>query len=101
MTGPITPEGQQPGTGTDPGTPPGTGQPGTGQPGTTPPTTDPQGGAQPPAEGDIKSLPEWAQTAIEKLRGEAGKARTTAKANAADEARQQLAQDIGKVLGLV
>jgi hypothetical protein len=34
-------------------------------------------------------------------RAEAGKARTTAKANAANEARQSLAQEIGKALGLV
>jgi hypothetical protein len=34
-------------------------------------------------------------------RQEAGKARTTAKANAANEARQELAQEIGKALGLV
>lgn len=56
---------------------------------------------QAPAEGDIATLPAWAQKEITDARKEAGKARTVAKQNAAQEARQQLAQDIGKALGLV
>ncbi|MFE9645312.1 hypothetical protein ACFYO0_14585 [Streptomyces sp. NPDC006365] len=50
---------------------------------------------------DVKSLPEWAQKLITDARAEAGKARTVAKQNAANEARQQLTQDIGKALGLI
>lgn len=45
--------------------------------------------------------PKVAQAEIEKLRKENGAARTTAKAQAADEARNELAQSIGKVLGIV
>lgn len=49
---------------------------------TTTTTTEPaDGGAE-----DVKSLPPWAQTLVEKLRGEAGKDRTEAKRKAADEA---------------
>jgi hypothetical protein len=71
-------------------------------PGGQQPTGDGAGQAQPDGSGqDVASLPEWAQKAITDLRAEAGKARTVAKQNAAQEARQQLAQDIGKTLGLV
>ncbi|MER7070962.1 hypothetical protein [Terrabacter sp. NPDC000476] len=52
-------------------------------------------------EGKVEDLPEWAQKLVRDARADAGKARTTAKQQAADEARQQLAQDIGKALGLV
>jgi hypothetical protein len=45
--------------------------------------------------------PKAAQAEIERLRRENGAARTTAKAQAADEARNELAQQIGKALGLV
>lgn len=45
--------------------------------------------------------PKAAQAEIEKLRKENGAARTNAKAQAADEARNELAQSIGKALGLV
>ena len=51
--------------------------------------------------GKVEDLPEWAQKIIRDSRDEAGKARTTAKANAAAEARTALAQEIGKALGLV
>lgn len=61
----------------------------------TPPTPAPA-----PAN-DVKSLPDWAQKIITDANAEAGKARTTAKANAAAEAVQQLTQDIGKALGLI
>ncbi|MCX4824240.1 hypothetical protein OG883_31165 [Streptomyces sp. NBC_01142] len=63
--------------------------------------TGAQGAPQQAAEADIKTLPDWAQKEITDARKEAGKARTVAKQNAAQEARQQLAQDIGKALGLV
>jgi hypothetical protein len=52
-------------------------------------------------EGDLASLPEWAQKALKDARSEAAKARTNAKQQAADQARQALAQDIGKALGIV
>lgn len=50
---------------------------------------------------DVASLPDWAQNLVKDLRAEAGAARTTAKANAAQEARDALVQDLGKALGLV
>lgn len=52
-------------------------------------------------DGKIESLPDAVQKIIRESRDEAGKARTTAKANAAAEARTALAQEIGKALGLV
>lgn len=52
-------------------------------------------------EGDVKSLPEWAQKLIRDTRAEAAHNRTTAKTQAAEQARQDLAQQIGKALGLV
>ncbi|MFE2019881.1 hypothetical protein ACFW9O_17780 [Streptomyces sp. NPDC059499] len=81
-----------------------------------PPAPAPDGGAAPgghqPAGGtgaapadtgelDLSTLDPRVQKMIADLRGEAGKARTVAKQNAAAEARQELAQDIGKALGLV
>lgn len=80
------------------GTPPPA--PPAGYPTPAPPAAPPAPPA-PAADGDVKSLPEWAQKALTDARAEAGKARTTAKENAANEARQQLAQDIGKALGIV
>lgn len=59
------------------------------------------GGTGGDGEGDISSLPDWAQKALRNARADAGKARTNAKAQAADQARQDLAQQIGKALGLV
>jgi len=57
---------------------------------------------RPEAPGqDVSSLPDWAQKLITDARAEAGKARTVAKQNAAQEARQQLTTDIGKALGLI
>lgn len=49
---------------------------------------------------DVASLPEWAQKALKKARADAGNARTTAKQQAADEARTQLMAEISKTLGL-
>lgn len=63
----------------------------------TPPAAPP--GA--PPEGDVKSLPDWAQKMISDARAEAGKERTTAKANAANEAREQLLKEFGEKLGIL
>jgi hypothetical protein len=60
--------------------------------------------AQQPTVGDqvdVSTLPPAVQKLITDARAEAGKARTTAKQQAADEARKELAQQIGKALGLV
>lgn len=72
----------------------------------TPPTpTPPAPGApaatDPPSSENPWSDPVKAQAEIERLRRENGADRTNAKAAAADEARQELAQTIGKALGLV
>lgn len=94
MSQPIEPTPPAPGAPTDPAAP------------TTPPTAGPQTPpAVPtmptqPAGEDIDSLPDWAQKALRQARDEAGKARNTAKQNAAEEARQALAQEIAGVLGL-
>jgi len=50
---------------------------------------------------DISSLPEWAQKMIRDARAEAAKSRTNAKQAAAEQARQDLAQQIGRALGLI
>lgn len=65
--------------------------------------TAPENAATAPAEwdGKVESLPDAVQKIIRDSRDEAGKARTTAKANAAAEARDALAKEIGKALGLV
>jgi hypothetical protein len=66
----------------------------------------PQEGAKPDPQRtttqgeDIASLPDWAQKAIRDARSEAAKSRTTAKQSAAEEARQELTQQIAKALGL-
>lgn len=62
-------------------------------------STDPWSGFQ--WDGKVESLPEPIAKVIRDAREDAGKARTTAKANAANEARQSLAQEIGKALGIV
>lgn len=68
-------------------------------------TTETVTATQAPAAGEwdgkVESLPDAVQKIIREARDEAGKARTTAKANAAAEARAALAQEIGKALGLV
>lgn len=55
----------------------------------TPPATDPW------------ADPEAARSEIERLRRENAAARTNAKAQAAEEARKEMAQQIGKIVGLV
>ena len=92
--------------GTD-GTPPAGGDGST--PPAAPPATPPatpatiaQQQQQAPAGGeDIASLPAWAQKQISDLRAENAKDRTNAKATAAEEAKNNLIQEIGKALGLV
>lgn len=57
--------------------------------------------AQTAAQGEgLPDDPDALKAEIAKLRRENGSARTTAKANAAKEAREALAAEIGKVLGL-
>lgn len=65
--------------------------------GDTPTPNDP--GQAPRTDGpqDVATLTRL----LAEARGEAAKARTTAKAQAADHARTQLAQEIGKAIGLV
>lgn len=71
------------------------------------PVVDPPAPAAPPVvapapvAGDIASLPEWAQKVIKDAREEAGKDRIKAKETAAAEARQALAREVGKALGLI
>ena len=54
-----------------------------------------------PAKVEVWQDPDKARAEIERLRRENGSARTTAKQQAADEARAELAQTIGKALGIV
>ena len=61
-----------------------------------PPVTDPA-----PEKVEVWQDPDKARAEIERLRRENGAERTNAKAKAADEARAELAQTIGKALGLV
>lgn len=49
----------------------------------------------------VEDLPDWAQKIITDARADAGKSRNTAKQQAADDARQEMAQTIGKALGLI
>lgn len=49
---------------------------------------------------DVSALPDWAQKALKKARADAGNARTTAKQQAAEEARTQLMAEISKAVGL-
>ena len=57
--------------------------------------------AQPEAKTDVWDDPAKAKTEIERLRRENAAERTNAKTKAADEARAELAQTIGKALSLV
>lgn len=64
-----------------------------------PPAAAPAG--QPPAAPEsVEALPDWAQKIINEARKDAGDSRIAAK-NAADAAKTELAQQIGKALGLV
>ena len=54
-----------------------------------------------PAKANLWDDPEAAKAEITKLRNENGAARTNAKAQAAEEARNEFAQTIGKALGLI
>jgi hypothetical protein len=60
----------------------------------------PQNPVDPAPAEDITALPDWAQKQIRDARAEAGKARTTAKQTAADEARAELTATLAKALGL-
>ena len=68
-------------------------------------TPEPPKPTEPPKAEEPKANP-WedpvaAEAEIKRLRQEAGAARTNAKAQAAEDARTELAQTIGKALGLV
>ena len=65
-----------------------------GQPGTPP------AGDQAPRQ-EVSELPDWAQKIIKDARDDAAKARTGAKATAAEEARKAMAEDIGRALGII
>lgn len=68
----------------------------------TPPSPTPAEPGQPPAaRPEITDLPDWAQDLIKETRAEAARNRVEGKNAAADEARKQLVQDLGKALGLV
>lgn len=71
----------------------------------TEPTEPPAAAVTPPVpaepKGNVWDDPKAAQAEIERLRRENGAARTNAKAQAAEEAKNELAQTIGKALGLV
>jgi hypothetical protein len=56
---------------------------------------------QPPASKNIWDDPEAAKAEIEKLRRENASERVNAKAKAAEEAKTEFAQQIGKLLGLI
>lgn len=66
-----------------------------------PTPVEPPKPADPAPTADPWADPVAAKAEIEKLRRENGAARTTAKQTAADEARAELAQTIGKALGVV
>ncbi|MFE7782043.1 hypothetical protein [Streptomyces nigrescens] len=85
---------------------PGTEQGGQAPAGTGPkPTAPPQAQQQAAGTGDGGQDPAATITRLEQelaaARAEAGKSRVTAKQRAADDARQELAQQIGKALGIV
>lgn len=67
------------------------------------PETSPssQGPGANPERQEVGDLPAWAQQIIKDARDDAAKARVNAKQTAADEARKQMAQDIGRALGII
>jgi uncharacterized protein (DUF736 family) len=67
----------------------------------TEPVTAPETPTAPEPVKDPWADPEVARAEIEKLRKENASARVNAKATAAEEARAQLTQEFGKILGLV
>jgi len=71
-----------------------------GAPATEPTTTTPPAPAPTQTAEDLTSLPDWAQKQIRDARAEAGKARTTAKQTAAEEARQETLAQVAKALGI-
>lgn len=73
----------------------------TATPGAPPTPTEPPKAADPAPAANPWEDPKAAQAEIERLRKENAKDRTTAKAQAAEEATKELAQTIGKALGLV
>jgi hypothetical protein len=68
---------------------------------TPPPPTPAEPGQTPAARPEVTDLPEWAQDLIKETRAEAARNRVEGKTAAAEEARKQLALDIGKALGIV
>lgn len=68
---------------------------------TPPAAPTPTEPSAPTPKANVWEDPSAAKAEIEKLRRENGAARTNAKAQAAEEARKELAQTIGKALGLV
>lgn len=67
------------------------------------PASDPEGGAAEPSEVD--QLPAWAQKHIRELREENKRSRLETKQSAVEEAtkaaREQMAQDLGRALGII
>lgn len=68
---------------------------------TTPPEAPTTEAPKAEAKGNVWDDPAAAQAEIERLRRENAKDRTNAKAQAAEDARKELAQTIGKALGIV
>jgi hypothetical protein len=71
------------------------------EPSTAVTTPDPAPTPTEPPKSDPWANPDTAKAEIERLRRENAKDRTNAKAQAAEEARKDLAQTIGKALGIV
>ncbi|MCR8576165.1 hypothetical protein [Streptomyces sp. Isolate_219] len=76
------------------------GQDPTTAPKPTPPAAPPTGEGQQQGEDSVAQIARL-ESELAAARAEAGKSRVTAKQRAADDARTQLAQDIGRALGIV